>query len=115
MTDHERQQRFLANARNTLDNSLESIDAETARQLKQVRYKALEQNHKKSSWFMPVSSIAVTASVVTLTVALWFTQFNELNEELVLEDITLLTATEELEFYQELEFYNWLDEEHING
>ena len=115
MTEHDKEQKFLNNVRNTLHKSLDAIDAETTSRIKQARYQALEQGHNKSSWLMPFSAIAVTASVVTLSVTLWFTPFNEMNEELVLEDISLLTASEELDFYQELEFYNWLDDEQING
>jgi len=64
---------------------------------------------------MPYSAFAATAAVLVLTITIWLTQAPDINDELVLEDISILTSTEELDFYQQLEFYNWLDDEQING
>ena len=97
MTEHDKQQDFLNHASNVLDKSIETIDDETVRRLKQIRYQALEHKEKKTAWLKPLPAMAATAAA------------------LALEDMPLLTTNEDLDFYQELEFYNWLDDEQING
>ena len=115
MKQDEKDQAFLDNARQLLDHSVDTIDEETSSRLRQLRYQALDNKPKKLSWFTPYSAFAATAAVLVLTVTVWLTQTTNINDELVLEDIPLLTAGEELDFYQDLEFYNWLDDEQING
>ncbi|MCW8855462.1 MAG: hypothetical protein OQK76_09995 [Gammaproteobacteria bacterium] len=115
MKQNEKDQKLLDNARELLEHSVDAIDEETSSRLRQIRYQALNTRSKNLNWFTPYSAFAATAAVLLLTVSVWLTQAPTINDELVLEDMPLLTTTEELDFYQDLEFYNWLDDEQING
>lgn len=115
MKQNDKDQAFLHNARHLLDESVDAIDEGTSSRLRQIRHQALNNKPETRSWFASYSAFAATAAVLVLTVTVWLTQAPTMNDELVLEDIPLLTASEELDFYQELEFYNWLDDEQING
>ena len=115
MTQNDNEQDLLKNAQRILDDGADNLDADTTSKLKKIRYQALEQKQQKFSWLTPYSTFAATASVMVLAMTLWFSQPPMVNDELVIEDMPLLSANEELEFFQELEFYNWLDDEEING
>ena len=115
MKQDDKDQAFLHNTRQVLDHSVDALDEETSSRLRQIRYQALNNKPEKHNWFTPYSAFAATAAVLVLSVTVWLTQLPAINDELVLEDIPLLTTSEELDFYQELEFYNWLDDEQING
>ena len=115
MRQDDKDQAFLHNARHILDDSVDAIDEQTTSRLKQIRYQALQSKPQKRHWLMPYSAFAATAAVMILTVTVWLTQSPNINDELVLEDMPLLTTGEELDFYQDLEFYSWLDDEQING
>ena len=115
MKQNDKDQAFLHNARHLLDQSVDAIDEETSFRLRQIRHQVLNTKPETRNWFAPYSAFAATAAVLVLTVTVWLTQAPTMNDELVLEDIPLLAASEELDFYQELEFYNWLDDEQING
>ena len=115
MKQDNKDQAFLDNTRRILDNSVDGIDEDTSSRLRKIRYQALNNKAEKSYGLMPYSAFAATAAVLVLTITIWLTQAPDINDELVLEDISILTSTEELDFYQQLEFYNWLDDEQING
>ena len=115
MKQDDKDQAFLHNARHLLDQSVDAIDEDTSSRLRKIRYQALNNKAEKSYGFMPYSAFAATAAVLILTVTVWLTQSPNINDELVLEDMPLLTTGEELDFYQDLEFYSWLEEEQING
>ena len=115
MKQNDNDQEFLDKTRELLEHSVDAIDEKTSSRLRQIRYQALDTRSRKLNWFTPYSAFAATAAVLLLTVSIWLTQAPIINDELVLEDMPLLTTTEELDFYQDLEFYNWLDDEQING
>ncbi|MDH5471792.1 MAG: hypothetical protein OEY61_02970 [Gammaproteobacteria bacterium] len=115
MIDDDTEKNFLAHSKSLLDKSIDAIDTDTAAQLRTMRYQALEHKPKTFNWPTPYAAFATTAAVLMLTVSLWLTQPAEVNDARVLEDIPMLTSGEELDFYQDLEFYNWLDDEQING
>ena len=115
MKQDNKDQAFLDNTRRVLDNSVDAIDEETSSRLRQIRYQALNNKAEKNYGLIPYSAFAATAAVLVLTITIWLTQAPDINDELVLQDISILTSTEELDFYQQLEFYNWLDDEQING
>ena len=115
MKQDNKDQLFTDNARQRLDKSVDATDEETSSRLRQIRYQALNKKADKNIWLTTYSAFAATAAVLVLTITVWLTQAPTINDELVLEDISILTSTEELDFYQQLEFYNWLDDEQING
>ena len=95
-----------------LDDSLNSIDAATLSRVRQVRARALEKTEKKSyNWFGIAGGAIATACVLMLVVMLSIK--NEASvTPLTPEEIELISAMDEIEIYQDLEFYEWLAEEY---
>ena len=110
------EQLLLSAAKSTLDNSVDDLDASTLEQLATIRRQAVESATKQQassiglpSWLLPVGGLATAAAAVLVTMTLWTIQPDIQDAPVaVLEDINLLTAPEEIEFYQDLEFYEWL-------
>ena len=110
-----------------LDQSIQNLDAATVSKLNQARHKALDNIGKKSpyyQWLLPAGSFAIMLLVVSLQfnpfvssvddmstppsmagVGLVEEQFN------VLGDLEILASSEDLDLYEDLEFYAWLEEE----
>ena len=110
---------FLHKLSDILDQSVEEMDASTKARLRDARREAVAASEEKSyaAWLMPVGSLAAAATVAVLTVSLWMTPPDEgVNAQLSpLEDFALLSDSESLEFYQDLDFYLWLDDEQKAG
>ena len=110
------EQLLLSAAKSTLDNSVDDLDASTLERLATIRRQAVESATKQQassiglpSWLLPVGGLATAAAAVLVTMTLWTIQPDKQDAPVaVLEDINLLTAPEEIEFYQDLEFYEWL-------
>ena len=105
-----------------LDQSIESLDYSTQLKLQQAREAALNQgatkqglrriNWRSFKWGMP--PIAVAATVAAITITQMSGPQPEVFEPIWLEDIELLAADEELEFIEDLEFYEWLEQDAQN-
>ena len=110
--------RLLKMSKSTLDQAVDGLDDATLRDLRCVRREALlagkpSVSEKRSAWLLPVGGLATAATVAVLTVSLWLTPpEHDLSTQLPpLEDLALLGDAESLEFYEELDFYLWLDDE----
>lgn len=106
------EEQFIANVKKALDLDAGNLDAGTQAKLTRARHKALDAGERKNfdirQWFtFPVAGWA-TACVLVLGLTL-FVQPNGTAPPL--EDIDLLVAEDNLEFYDGLEFYAWLAEE----
>ncbi len=113
--------KFISKLRSDLSTSLDKIDDKTAQQLRHARAQAVhaatikkeDKSRYLPHWLSPASAAVSFASISIITIVLWFmpqsttptTPFN------IVEDIALLSAPEELEFYEDLDFYIWLDHE----
>ncbi len=106
MTD---EKRFLESVRRELDQSVEALDAATLSRLNQARQRALDAGLGRQVWWRPLAAGLALASVAVLAVSLWLAR--PAVEPQALDDLELLTAAEPIEFYEELEFYEWLDSE----
>lgn len=102
---------FLEKARQSLDDSVEGLDSNTLDKLNQIRREALNDTHTKSqsvSWgsWAPVGGIATAA----LLAAFWFANPPPTPQPLM-DDMELLTAEEDLEMMEDIEFVAWLMEQ----
>jgi len=107
MSDKQREQDFLDKAKAALDEGVEQFDALTLARLRSARRRALESTRRRSPWWIPAGGLAA-ASIAVLAVVLWF---KPVGSDLVaanVEDIELLTTADNLELYEELDFYRWL-------
>ncbi len=114
--------RLLKMSTSTLDQAADELDDATLRDLRRVRREALlasksAVSEKRPAWLLPVGGLATAATVAILTVSLWLTSpENDPAAQLPpLEDLALLGDVESLEFYEELDFYLWLDDEKEAG
>ena len=120
--------RLIERIRRRLDEDLAELDSATLSRLRQGRQQALAaatqrkrlpwrvrwlERRPASDWLVPAgafASIVVTAFALTVMVA---EPQNGLAHEV--EDLDLLTAGEELELYENLEFYEWLEKREQTG
>ncbi len=96
-----------------LDDSVERLDAETKSKLTQARYLAVEAGNRSPvfrRWIAPAGGLA---SVAVLAMMLTLNQSSQTpaSADSVWGDMDVLAAAEELEFYEDIEFYQWLDGE----
>ena len=92
-----------------LDKSADALDAHTLSRLNQARHRALTRQARFSwasgRWLLPAAATAAVAvlafNLLTITPA---------EPETLLEDLELLSSVEDMDFYSELEFYEWLDQ-----
>ncbi len=120
----EPEQRLLKAVKDTLDRSEQDLDDATLTRLRAARREALgtlTTDRPRRSWWEPMGGLAVAATLATLTVSLWSlspgpdgTPGDSVGLP-TLEDVALLTDAEELEFYQDLDFYLWLDSDGSGG
>ncbi len=100
----------------SMDEVVDAIDVSTQVKLNQARHAALNQNNNKR--LVPMLSLAGMALAVILAVTLvWFQApiegASSEAESLWLEDLDLLATEAEPEFYQDLEFLAWLEENQL--
>lgn len=107
-------QELGAKLRAELDHRTESTDAVTAARLSAARARALDavSGSGLHAVWMYTGAIATTLLVAVLVV--WSPRGNH-DIGLPLEEMELFSANEELEFYSELEFYEWLDYDQETG
>lgn len=95
-----------------LDAGSERLDGATRSQLTQARHRALAARHRKV-WIWPAAGGAVLASLVAVMV--WTGRGPAINELNSANDFEMLTESDGIELYQEMEFLQWLEEEESNG
>lgn len=95
-----------------LDAGSERLDGATRSRLTQARHRALASRHR-AVWIWPAAGSAVLASVVAVTV--WLGHAPEAIDLNGINDFEILTESDSIELYQEMEFLQWLEEEESNG
>jgi len=110
------EQAFLDKARDELDRSCDRLDGHTQSRLNSIRHAAIEHGHQHPGRAMlaPFGGL-VTACVLVLVVSVFFqgTETPALSvpdNNSAIEDLDILTSAESLEFFENLEFYQWLEE-----
>jgi anti-sigma-K factor RskA len=112
---------FLSAAKTTLDDKVDQLDPQTRARLAQIRQRAIQAAADRTSarsakttarWLMPVGGGVAVAAAIVVAVILGpepaLTPAQQPASMAVLEDINILTDSEEIEFYRDLEFYEWL-------
>lgn len=92
-----------------LEQSSQNLDEHTRRALKVSRYAALAQLQKPRRIWLPVTGLAAAMSMVILIFGI--VNFQSGDNDIVqhVDDISLLSSGDDLEFYENLEFYQWLE------
>ena len=120
MNEQDKEKRFIDNVKKALDLDAENLDAGTQSKINRIRHKALDAGERKGfdirQWFtLPaVAGWAATACLIVLGLTIYLQEPTN-GTTPPLEDIDLLVAEDNLEFYDGLEFYAWLAEENIDA
>jgi hypothetical protein len=124
------QNEFVICAKDHLDNSAEQLPSHIVSKLRQARYQALEQGKPITwlprTWFpktwlprtwlkLPTLTqhpwIASCASLLAVVLILGYTQLKPTTDEKLMamdEESEILFADDNIELYEDLEFYRWL-------
>jgi hypothetical protein len=99
---------FLISVRRELDHGCDAIDGYTLSRLNRIRHAALEhkQTRIRSVW-LPAGGFA-TACMLVLAVSLNSGQSDPVQVTPALEDLEILTSSDNLELFEDYEFYQWL-------
>lgn len=112
MSDPQDKDQFLQQVTDSLNQSAHELDDDTLRELHRRRHEALAASEKRAPWLLPVGGLAMAATVAAFSVSLWMAAPQPGMEALpAVEDMALLGDAESLEFYEDLDFYLWLDDE----
>ncbi len=114
MKNVDKDQDLQDRAKFLLERKTESLDHKTTSRLAEIRRRALQSEKPSVSWLRPISGLAAACSIL---VVFYFLMNRTVEKEMSadLMDIDLLSASESIEFYDELEFYGWLAEEEANA
>jgi hypothetical protein len=115
------EQQFLNNISDELDRSCDGLDGHTQSRLNSIRHAALEHGRKSLSRTLlsPFGGL-VTACVLVLVVGMLYQGQPETPIQIApdsispMEDLDILTSAESLELFENLEFYQWLEENEIS-
>ena len=115
--EHMSAQPWTARAKTLLDESAHGLDAATLSRLNRARQAALTQGRRSmpQRWWLPAG--AASACVVLLAAFTWHAYVTSANSQefpltaknAAASDMDLVSGDDSLEFYQDLEFYAWLD------
>ena len=99
----------------SLDESIEHLDAHTLSRLNQARHHALAQA-EKPRLFNPQWLKAATAAVLLVTVINGWQFFSASNiQQMNTDEIEMVMANEDFELIQDLDFVAWMiEEEHAS-
>jgi hypothetical protein len=108
-------QSWLADVRSRLDESTQALDAATLSRLNRARQAALAQPRSRGlrAWWLPAAGLATSCALVLAVVA-WYPSMRMAGPVAPVHPVTSdaeIAADEGIEFYQDLEFYAWLDAE----
>lgn len=120
MNTTDRQRAFLERTKKALDQSADRLDEATSHALASARAQALTLAARKQSlrarlmpnplraWMVPAG--ALTSVALTVIALALLVREPQLTTPLASEDLELLSSSESLDLYEELEFYRWLAE-----
>lgn len=105
---------FLEQVKAKLDSAAEDIDPAVEARLRGIRREAIARTEKQQSLSSWQWGGAIAASVLVIVLSFNFidrdTSNNSFDSLAMLEDLQMLSASDDLDMYQDLEFYNWLNE-----
>ncbi len=119
MTEKEREVAFVKQVKSTLNESDERLDASTLSRLAQVRNQALGGYNARRTRFLvryktPVIGLITTTAVLLVVTSLLLKAPVSVQSYGDPADVEILASAEQLDFFEELDFYSWLtrDEEY---
>jgi hypothetical protein len=119
MTTENNDERLAASAKQTFDESVESLDAATLSRLNQGRHRALAELQRATpmrQWtrWAPATGIAA-AALITVMVMRGPDAVDVPVTPVPASDFEILLDGEPLEMLEDLEFYSWIDSSDLTG
>lgn len=101
---------FIKKLKNTLDDT--PLEQDTRQQLNQARHVALQDQHRSTRSSYRLAAVAF-ASLVALTLGVLVSIQSPDNPTSLehLDAFEIITSQDELEMYENLEFYLWLEDQ----
>jgi hypothetical protein len=100
------EKQLIDQVRETLDKQADDLDYVTVQRLAAARRRAVSVPTRRP-WLMPIGTFAA-ASVMALALGVWWTGPAREAAPLPVADMALLASADDVEFYDDLEFYVWL-------
>ncbi len=103
------------NIRQSLDESVDALDANTLSKIRQVRAQAVAKaDFRHKNWLLNKQGIFVgglaTACVMVFAVMILLKSPAPM-QAVPVDDIELISSSDDLELFEDLEFYEWLEED----
>lgn len=118
MNDEDRDRVFIEGVKTRLDASIEHVDEEIQRRLRQARIRALEEGevHRGSMWhLLRIPAMGMAAAAILLIALLTYVGGPSKDQTMAqVENAELFASKESLELLVNLDFYLWLSEEEEN-
>ena len=99
-------------SRRALDRRADQLDDIVVARLRAARLRATEvaaRKNERPAWINPIGGLVTATLVVGVATSLWMA--NPTFPKQGIEDMELLASAESPEFYQDLDFYLWLEEQ----
>lgn len=112
----ENESEFLSKAKRLFEQAVKDLDATTVTRLRIARRQALENGlikpvRKHPVWLLPLGGIAAAGIVIAVAGLFWLGSPNGLPPwQASVDDIELLMARENPDFFSDLDFFVWLDD-----
>lgn len=107
MIEKDTEQEFINTVKAAFDRSVAGLDAGVSAELRRIRQHALGKKSEKShAWILYSAGAVGTACLAILIYS--FTGPATTPQPFSAEDIEVLSTTENLDLYENLEFYEWL-------
>ena len=104
-----------SNINQALDDSVDALDANTLSKIRQVRVRAVEKaENKPFNGFGVMTGALATACVMVFAVIILMQSPSAL-QSVPVDDLELISSSDSLELYEDLEFYEWLEEHELQG
>lgn len=111
MKQQRSEEQLLNDIKQELDGSCDRLDAQTLSRLNYARHQALEGNSTAFFQRRFLTGGALTACVLVLGIGFYIQRDSQAELDIALselEDIEILSADENFELYEEIDFYQWL-------
>ena len=113
MNGDEQERRLLEKAKDLLSEAAENLDSQTKKRLERIRLDALTTVERPGAkFFLPprwiTASAFVTAAIAGVAIFFWLRASPGNFPGKQAEDFEIITSAENIEFYENLEFYRWL-------
>lgn len=115
------EQDFLKQVKQALDESTDNLDAAARSRLNQARQAALQElkkspRHRTKAWWMiPAGGTAVAAIAVLSSVLYFRTSGLVALPHDGINDLEIVASRDQLDMYENLDFYLWLVEEETSA